>query len=154
MRRADREISGTGEIEQMINMADVCRIAMANDNYPYIVTLNFGYISLPSKRLYFHCAMEGKKLDMIRKNNYVCFEMDMDHRLIKGVNSCDWGMGFTSILGYGYISIVEEAGERINGLNSIMEHYGKPGENEYNTRVFERTVILRLDITEMTGKKR
>ena len=46
--------------------------------------MNFGYVGGIEKRLYFHCANEGRKLDMIGKNNYVCFEMDSDHRLIEG----------------------------------------------------------------------
>jgi len=154
MRRADRAISGIEEIEQIINKADVCRLAIANDNYPYLVTMNFGYSKSLSGCLYFHCATEGKKLEMIRKNNFVCFEMDIDHKLIQGVKSCDWGMGYTSVLGYGNISIVETKEERIAGLNTIMEHYGKYEENEYNEKIFERTVILRLEITEITGKRK
>jgi nitroimidazol reductase NimA-like FMN-containing flavoprotein (pyridoxamine 5'-phosphate oxidase superfamily) len=154
MRRADREISGTEEIEQIINRADVCRIAIANDNYPYLVTMNFGYMNSPARCLYFHCATQGKKLDMIRKNKYVCFEMDIDHRLLKGEKSCDWGMGYTSVLGYGNLSIVDSRNERIAGLNVIMEHYGKHDNNDYNEKILERTVILRLDITEITGKKK
>jgi uncharacterized protein len=154
MRRADREISGIEEIEQIINSADVCRIAIANDNYPYLVTMNFGYMKSPARCLYFHCATQGKKLDMIRKNKYVCFEMDIDHKLLKGEKSCDWGMGYTSVLGYGNLSVVESMNERIAGLNVIMEHYGKYDNNDYNEKILERTVILRLDITEITGKKK
>jgi len=154
MRRADREISGIDEIEQIISKADVCRLALANDNYPYLVTMNFGYKNFPARCLYFHCAAEGKKLDMIRRNNKVCFEMDIDHKLIKGEKSCDWGMAYTSLLGYGTITIVGDKDERIAGLNAIMEHYGKSENNEYHEKTFERTVILRLDITEMTGKKK
>jgi uncharacterized protein len=99
MRRSDREISGIQEIEEIIQKADVCRIALANDNIPYIVTMNFGYIRNPKKTLFFHCANSGKKLDMLHKNNYVCFEMDIDHQLFRGKRSCDWGMRFSSIIG-------------------------------------------------------
>ena len=67
MRRADRAISGTEEVEEIIRKADVCRLAFANENFPYIVTMNFGYTNDPEQLIYFHCASEGKKLDMIRK---------------------------------------------------------------------------------------
>jgi hypothetical protein len=154
MRRADRKISGTQEIEEIIRKTDVCRIAIANDNFPYVVTLNFGYKSIPKQSFYFHCANEGKKLDMIRKNNYVCFEMDTDHQIYKGVKGCDWGMRFTSIVGYGNIFEVNEKEERISGLNSIMAHYGGDGNYTYDEKVFEQTTILRLDILEMAGKKK
>lgn len=154
MRRNDREISDIQEIEEIILKADVCRLAIANNNVPYIVTMNFGYTSDPKQSLFFHCANEGKKLDMIRQNNYVCFEMDTDHHLTKGTRGCDWGMRFRSILGYGNISIVTEKEERIIGLNCIMAHYGGEGEYVYEEKVLEQTTILRLDILDMTGKKK
>jgi hypothetical protein len=154
MRRADRAISGTEEVEEIIRKADVCRLAFANDNFPYIVTMNFGYTNDPEQMIYFHCANEGKKLDMIRKNNYVCFEMDTDHQIIKGKNGCDWGMRFTSIIGYGNIIEVTEKSERISGLNCLMTHYGGEGEYLYDEKVFEQTTILRLKILEMTAKKK
>ena len=154
MRRADRAISGTEEVEEIIRKADVCRLALANDNFPYIVTMNFGYTNDPEQMIYFHCAKEGKKLDMIRRNNYVCFEMDTDHQIIKGKNGCDWGMRFTSIIGYGNICEVTEKSERISGLNCLMTHYGGEGEYLYDEKVFEQTTILRLKILEMTAKKK
>jgi hypothetical protein len=154
MRRRDREITDNQEFEEIFNKADVCRIALANDNVPYIVSMNFGYINNPTKTIYFHCANEGKKLDMIRKNNHVCFEMDIDHEIIKGEKGCDWGSKFTSIVGYGLIHIVTENNDKIEALNSIMTHYGGEGEYKYDYKVVEQTTILRLEINEMTGKKK
>jgi hypothetical protein len=154
MRRVDRELTAISEIEDVISNSDVCRIALTDNNIPYIVTLNFGYIGSPLKSLYFHCAPAGKKLDMIRKNNYVCFEMDTDHQITKGEQACDWGMSFRSVVGYGKIFIVEAKEEKIAALNSIMSHYGAQAPYDYDERVFNRTTILRLEIAEMTGKKK
>lgn len=154
MRRTDREISEINEIEEIIFKADVCRIALANDSFPYIVTMNFGYVNDSERMFFFHCANEGKKLDMIRKNNYVCFELDIDHQLFRGTRSCDWGMRFISIVGYGNIEIVNDKEEKIRGLNSIMNHYGGNGEYSYNEKVLEQTTILCLKILEITGKKK
>ncbi len=154
MRRSDRELSGIEDIEEIINKADVCRVALANNNTPYIVTMNFGYTRNPDQVIYFHCANEGKKLDMIRQNGYICFEMDIDHQLYKGKKSCDWGMKFKSIIGYGNISIVTKKEEKIKGLGCIMNHYGEEGEHFYDDKVFEKTTILRLDILEISGKKK
>jgi uncharacterized protein len=154
MRRTDREISETDQIEDIIFKADVCRIALANDSLPYIVTMNFGYVNDSEQMFFFHCANEGKKLDMIRKNNYVCFELDIDHQLFRGTRSCDWGMRFTSIVGYGNIEIVNDKEKKIRGLNSIMNHYGGNGEYSYNEKVLEQTTVLCLKILEITGKKK
>ena len=154
MRRSDREVSEIKLIEEIIKKADVCRIAFADNNTPYIVTMNFGYLNDPDQMLFFHCANTGRKLEMIRSNNYVCFEMDTDHQLFRGDKSCNWGMSFRSIIGYGNINVVTENEERIKGLNSIMTHYGGEGDYSYDKKVFENTTILCLKILEMTGKKK
>jgi uncharacterized protein len=153
MRRNDKETSDLKIIEEIVLKADVCRVAFANDNIPYIVTMNFGFQGISEPRLYFHCANEGRKLEMIRRNNYVCFEMDTDHKLYKGEKGCDWGMKYRSVIGYGNISIITEKEEKEKGLNYIMVHYGGAGEYLYDKKLLEKTTILRLDILEMTGKR-
>jgi len=153
MKRNEREVSDIQIIDDIINRADVCRIALANDNIPYIVTLNFGYESSPERKLYFHCANKGRKLEMIRKNSYVCFEMDTGHEIITGTKACDWGMKYRSVVGYGYIKIINEKAAKKEGLNCIMRHYGAEGEFTYYNNMLDRTTLLQLEITEITGKK-
>ena len=153
MRRKERDVPDIKLIEEIIRKADVCRIALANGNIPYMVTMNFGYSSIPDKKLFFHCAGEGRKLEMIRNNNYVCFEMDTDHEIYKGLKGCDWGMKYSSVVGYGNISIITDEDAKKTGLNCIMRHYGNEKEYSYDDKVVEKTTILMLDITEMTGKK-
>jgi hypothetical protein len=154
MRRKDRQLTESSEIEQIIARADVCRIALADNNIPYIVTMNFGYPGGKNGCFYFHCAMEGRKLEMIRKNNYVCFELDTDHELFEGEMGCDWGMKFSSVVGYGRISIVEERELRISALDYILSHYSERKTFSYDEKVLENTAILRLDIEEMNGKRK
>lgn len=154
MRRKDREINDISELESIISRADVCRVAFAVDNIPYIVTMNFGYSGGSRQKLFFHCANEGRKLDMMRINNHVCFEFDTDHRVYNGKRACDWGMKYSSVVGYGEIFIVTDETERKLGLDSIMEHYGGAGEYTYDEKELPRTTILRLEISEMTCKRK
>jgi hypothetical protein len=154
MRRRDREITDIQEIEEIISGCDACRVAIANENIPYIVTMNFGYVGGKNPHLYFHCATVGKKLDMIRNNNNVCFEMDTDHIIYKGEKGCDWGMKYSSIVGYGNIFFVDDETEKKSGLGHIMNHYGGSGNYTYDEREFARTKVLRLDISEMSGKRK
>jgi len=153
MRRKEREENNPEVLNEIIRTADVCRIALSNDNIPYIVTMNFGYIADGNGTLYFHCANEGRKLNMIRKNNYVCFEMDTDHNLYNGEKGCDWGMSYSSIVGYGKIEIATGSDDRKKGMDCIMRHYGGDREYGYDDKVLARTTILKLSISEMTGKK-
>jgi uncharacterized protein len=153
MRRREREIVNIEEIESIISCADVCRIAFADGNDPYIVTMNFGYSGGNEKKIYFHCAVEGKKLEMIRKNNYVCFEMDTDHNLHTGKNACNCGMSYRSVVGWGRISVLTDNEEKKTGLDSIMSHYSPEKSFSYDQSTLDRTLLLRLDIQKVTGKK-
>jgi nitroimidazol reductase NimA-like FMN-containing flavoprotein (pyridoxamine 5'-phosphate oxidase superfamily) len=153
MRRKEKEISGLADIEAIFSRCDVCRIALANDDLPYIVTLNFGYRHGEKMELFFHCANEGRKLDMIRKNNNVCFAMDTGHELYKGDVACDFGMKYRSVLGFGKIFIVTGEEGKKEGLNVIMKHYSGRSDHEFKASSLSRTTILRLEISSMTGKE-
>jgi nitroimidazol reductase NimA-like FMN-containing flavoprotein (pyridoxamine 5'-phosphate oxidase superfamily) len=153
MRRKEKEITDWEIIESIISRADVCRIAFADLNVPYIVTMNFGYDGNDKPVLYFHCAPEGRKIDMIMKNNNVCFEMDTDHELYKGATGCDWGMKYRSVVGYGSIYIVDDEKERERGLDLIMIHYGGGNATDYFPDSLKKTTILRLEILSMTAKQ-
>ena len=141
------------EIESIIKESDVCRIGFADGNIPYIVTMNFGYTGGDEKLLFFHCANEGRKLDMLRKNNYVCFEMDSGHNLTEGKQACDFSMKYSSIVGYGFISIVSDAEGKSRGLNLIMSHYSRRTDLTYRMESVGRTTVLKLEIKEITGKR-
>ena len=59
MRRKDREITDIKDIKNIIDRCDICRIALNDDGYPYILPLNFGVdAENESLTLYFHSALE------------------------------------------------------------------------------------------------
>jgi len=154
MRKKDREIKDAKELEEILQKADVCRIAFAVDNIPYNVAMNFGYIWKDHLTLYLHCAKEGKKLELMKRNNTVCFEMDTDHEIVEATNACDWGMKYRSIVGIGLLESVTDENKKKKGLDSIMDHYKFNGKKEYDEKVLNVTEILRLTVTEFTGKKK
>ncbi|MGD0583584.1 MAG: pyridoxamine 5'-phosphate oxidase family protein [Bacteroidales bacterium] len=153
MRRKERKITDIKIIESILVSADVCRVAFADNNVPYIVTMNYGYTTGKNNILYFHSAPEGRKIELIGKNNFVCFQIDTDHILYKGSKACAWGMKYKSIVGYGLLSIADTEAERRRALDLIMNHYGAKGMLDYDAKELARTTILRLDISEMTGKQ-
>ena len=150
MRRNDRLISSTEEIEDIIEKAQMCRIGLSENNNAYIIPMNFGY---QDNCLYFHCASEGKKLAIVRKNNAVCFEMDIDNQTVKFTdNQCAWGTKYRSVIGFGRAFFVEDAGEKSNALNFITKHYGGNRHN-FSEKELEKVVIFKIEISSITGKK-
>jgi len=149
MRRKEKEILDREEIESIIKKADVCRLGLSDKNIPYIVPLNFGY---KENCLYFHTAKAGKKIDMIKTNNRVCFEMDIDHEVVRAENPCDWNMKFQSVIGYGRAFLLEDIDEKRQALDVIIEDYsGQTGE--YAEKLVDRLAVIKVQIESMTGKK-
>lgn len=150
MRRKEREIKDRAALEDIIKRASVCRLAMSVDDQPYVVPLCFGY---RDGRLYLHCAMEGMKLEMIRKNRRVCFECDVDHALVTSGNACEWGMKGQSIVGFGKASLLDDPESKKAALDVIMDHYGAKGPFSYADKGFQRVLIIQVEVESMTGKK-
>ncbi len=150
MKRSDREIKDQKEIETIIEKAEICRIGLSDDNTPYIVPMDFGY---KDNRLYFHCAKEGKKIDIIKRNNSACFEMDIVHTFIKPEGRpCGWDAKYQSVIGFGKAFIVEEFEEKSEAMNIIIQHYGAD-YYPFSKDELEKVSIIKIEIASSTGKK-
>ena len=89
MRRKDREISGRENILAIVNKCEYMTLALCDGGEPYAVTVNFGVLEKEGKLfLCFHCAKEGKKLDIIEKNNRVAFAMTAQYETVKNDLAC------------------------------------------------------------------
>ncbi len=148
MRRKDKEIKDISEIESIIDRALVCRLALADENRPYIVPMCFGY---KDQALYFHSASKGKKLEILKKNNQVCFEFDIDSEIIKADKACDWTMRYKSVIGYGTAVFIEEFEAKCRALDIIMQHYANR-ELVFPEAGLKHIVVIKVEIAHMTGK--
>jgi nitroimidazol reductase NimA-like FMN-containing flavoprotein (pyridoxamine 5'-phosphate oxidase superfamily) len=148
MRRKDKQIGDLTTIESIIRRASVCRLAMCDGNWPYIVPLCFGY---KDNALYFHSSGEGKKLEILKRNTNVCFEFDIDTKLIKAERPCDWGMRYKSVVGFGKAELLEDVELKREGLDIIMRQYSQ-GAFKYPQGAIANIAIIKVAIENMTGK--
>lgn len=153
MRRKDREITDFNEIIEVIKKCDVCRIALNDGDVPYIVPLNFG-LDVQGEQVffYFHSAMEGKKLDLIARDNRAAFEMDCGHKFILYEERMSCTMGYASVMGHGTIETVPEE-EKYEALKILMRQYHAE-DFPFNTDPMKVTTVLKMTVTDMTGKRR
>ncbi|PKL39194.1 MAG: pyridoxamine 5'-phosphate oxidase family protein [Spirochaetae bacterium HGW-Spirochaetae-1] len=149
MRRHDKEIKDVAVIEAVLNKAAICHLSLARDNQPYVVPVNFGYREYS---LYFHSAREGKKIKMIRENSNVCFAAETDIELVTGEKACDWGARYYSVIGFGSAYLMDSREEKTRALDIIMEKYAGTGIYEYSHDLVENMAVIRIDITDMSGK--
>lgn len=153
MRRKDREIKDFDKLLQIMRQCDSCVLALNDDGFPYIVPLNFGMdIEDGQLYLYFHCAMQGKKLDLIRKDNRATFEMDCDHNFILYDKRMSCTMGYSSVIGHGLIEFVEDE-KKYEALKVLMRQY-HPEDFLFNTDMIKVTTVLKMKVLDITGKRR
>lgn len=153
MRRKDREIKDFDEIIKIIKACETCVIALNDDDFPYIVPLNFGLdVKDNEVYLYFHCASEGKKIDLIKKDNRASFEMDCEHNFILYEEEMSCTMGYASVMGHGTIEFVPDE-EKYDALKILMRQYHSE-DFVFNTKMMKVTTVLKMKVNDFTGKRR
>ena len=149
MRRAERQITDRSEIDAIVRAARVMRLGLVDGLEPYVVPLSFGYDGVS---LYFHCAAEGRKIDIIRRGARVCFEMDQLIDLVEAPQACAWGARYQSVVGTGRAVILDDPQAKRRGLQHIMAQYSS-GRFDFPDRNLSRTCVVRVDIEGITGKQ-
>ena len=154
MRKKDREITDFNEIVEVMKNCDICRLALNDDGFPYIVPLNFGLEVVDETiYLYFHSALEGYKVDLIKKDNRASFEMDCKHQLQYFEEKGYCTMAYESVTGRGRIRILDEE-EKMEALKKLMGHYHKDKEAYFNPAAISRTLVYVLEVDKITGKRK
>ena len=147
MRRRDREITDPEKLKDIIKKATVCHLGLADCGEPYVVPVNFGY---ENDCLYFHSAASGHKVDLLKKNNRVCFEIDGDYSIeTTPKNACK--VKYRSIIGGGMAHFLSDHEEKVRGLKAIVRQcvgidYKIPDD-------LDDTLVVKIDIESLTGKQ-
>ena len=150
MRLKKREISCSDELEDILNLGTVCRLGLCRDNVPYLVPMCYGY---SDGCLYFHSAGEGLKLEFIRSNRLACFEIELDVSAAPAEEACNWGMNYRSVIGYGNLEEISGRDDKHKAMNVLMKQYSGTENWSISDQRIDNVLILKLRITEMTGKK-
>ncbi len=154
MTKRERQITDPEQIRHILDTARVLHLGLAVNNEPYVVPLNYGYIMEDDKLvLYLHSAQRGKKLDMLRANPNVFFEMDCDRMPFESKLPCQYGMVYSSIMGRGVAHIVEDVEEKKRAMTILMKtQTGK--DFEFVDRLVSMVAVVRVDVAEYTAKHR
>ena len=154
MRKHNKRITDADIIIDLLKTCHVGRLGTTgSDGWPMVKPLNFVY---HGGRIYFHCALQGEKLEDIRNDNRVCFEVDLPVAYVRGTmeNPCRAEYLYRSVIIRGRASVVEERQERVQALQLLMTKYQPEGG--YGPLPEEKlalTCIVRLDIDDLSGKE-
>ncbi len=131
------------EIHSIIKKCKVCYIGMVDGDTPYVLPFNYGFCN---GVIYFHSGPDGKKFDVLTRNNKVCIAFSCDHEL-KIVNqevACSYSMKYRSVLLHGKIEMVEDFREKEKALNIIMENYTGRNDFSYNSPAVNNVRVFRV----------
>lgn len=152
MRRNDREITNLSEILEIMGKCDICRLALHDGDYPYILPVNFGMqVEGEQITLYFHGSSKGRKHELIAQNPHASFEMDCSHELVSDAEKGSCTMHYESVIGHGLIEPVPEE-EKLQCLEVLMDHYHKD-PFPYDKTLLPVTTVLRLKVESITAKR-
>ena len=154
MTKREYRITDEAEIRQILDTARVLRLGIAVDNEPHIIPLNYGYTLEEGKlTFYLHSAVKGNKLELLRKNPNICFELDCDYQPFEGVLPCQYGLGYRAVSGRGRAVIVEDAQAKMEGMTIMMKtQTGK--DFEFTEKLVSIVAVIRIDVEEYTAKHR
>lgn len=152
MRRKKQEVTDKRIIEEILSTSEICRLGFIDNGRPYILPFNYGY---QDGFIFIHCAKEGKKIDLIKKNNIVCIEIEQIAKIERYEKACKWGTTYRSVIGYGKVEIISDYEQKRQGLDVIMKSNGANISHDLNYEKSEvdSMSILKVEITEMTGKQ-
>ncbi len=156
MRRKEREVSGRENIEPILQKCKVCRIGMTADGRPYVVPMNFGYEwDENGLTLYFHSGLKGKKIDALRADPRICFEMDSDDGLIRGGDvACRYSFAFSSVVGEGSVVFAQNNEQKRHGFDVIMRHQTGRDGWEYSDAHLSVTEVFWVHADSFEGSRK
>jgi len=152
IRRKEKAIESKEEMIAILEKSKYVTIAMCEDNVPYLVTLSHGF-DREKNCIYFHCAQEGKKVDILSKHNTIWGQAIEDHGYAEG--SCDHLYATTQF--NGKVTFIEDVKEKEHALrimiNSLEPNPQSVTDEQITERSVQRVNIGRIDIDFMSGKK-
>lgn len=142
MRRKERSMS-LNDAKKFLIRASVGRLGLSLNDHPYIVPLNYVFFN---EKIYFQCSIEGQKLDYLKKNHRICFEVDEFHGVKKGNIPCSSGSKYGSVIVNGNAKLVLETGIKMDVLKKLMEKYTGDIATSFDDKQFMRTKIVEITI--------
>lgn len=154
MTRREKEVTDINEIIKILDKSKVLHLGMVDGDEPYVVPMNYGYTLDEGKlTVYLHGAKRGRKLDVMRANPKVFFELECDIVPFEGEIACKYGITYASVMGRGTATIVEDIEEKKHALSVLMKTQTEK-DFEFEDKMAAVVSVIRIDVSEFTAKHR
>lgn len=146
MRQSQRECNAPEFFEEVFHRGEVLFLSLQTETFPYGVPVNFVFLD---GRLYFHCAPEGVKLDLIRRDGRAGFVVTADVVIAREKSTTF----YKSVCGTGRASLIEDMDEKRHAIDALAERYGASCPRPTPDNALRHLAVVRIDIEAMTGKR-
>ena len=120
------------------------------DGHPYIIPVNYVFFE---GNIYIHTGFHGKKIDCIRSNPKVCFEISSAGKLYTGSRARDFSMRYWCVLAFGQVLEIQDFDRKFEIMNAFMEKYAAELTYEALDLKDMRDVnIIEINIEKISGK--
>ncbi|MGN0817830.1 MAG: pyridoxamine 5'-phosphate oxidase family protein [Candidatus Coproplasma sp.] len=152
MRKSQREIKDFDEILKIIDKCATLRLGLYGEDFPYVVPLSYGYAVKDGKPVfYFHCATEGKKIDLIERDNRACAELDILNGYVDTGHSLT--ADFESVMCFGRVYRCEGE-EKVEGIRRLLSHCGYPDGGAEECAAMPIVAVYRFETENFSAKRR
>ena len=154
MTRRERQVTDMDEIIKILDKAKVLHLGLVDGDEPYVVPMNYGYEMDGDKlTIWLHGAPRGRKIDLMKTNPKVFFEMDCDITPFEGDVACRYGITYSSIMGKGTATIIDDIDEKREALTFLMKTQTDK-DFVFDEKIVSIVSVIKLDISEYTAKHR
>ncbi len=154
------EITNKRLIDEILYNAEYGTLAICDNNRPYSLPINFVSID---EDLYFHGSKKGKKINILKHNQYASFSVVEAYSMIQSYFSsndnlaCPATQFFKSVIIDGKIEFVENYDEKVKALSALMEKLQKEGKYEpLSEKIYQKainaTMIYKLTPSKIKAK--
>ena len=152
MRKDQREVKNFDKIVSIIDACQTMRLGLNSGDYPYIVPLTFGYKAENGAiTAYFHCATEGRKIDLIKADSRACVEWDTLHGYVETGHSVT--ADYESVIAFGKVEKCEGE-EKVEGIRRLLQHTGYAQYSAEQCAALPIVDVYKIECRSFTGKKR
>jgi nitroimidazol reductase NimA-like FMN-containing flavoprotein (pyridoxamine 5'-phosphate oxidase superfamily) len=142
-------IEARDEMEKLLAEERVGYLGMSADSKPYVIPLTYGY---SDRKIIFHCALKGSKLDILRKNANVCFTVSRHFgEMVSHPQGAECHINSDSVICYGKARIIDSLDERCKVLN-IFNRRLQPQAREITHEEVKHCHAVEIVIDAMTGR--
>jgi nitroimidazol reductase NimA-like FMN-containing flavoprotein (pyridoxamine 5'-phosphate oxidase superfamily) len=146
MRRKQNQAS-EAEAYEFLDRAEWGVLSLAANGLPYGVPMSH---AISGKTIYFHCALEGQKLDFIRANPVGWYTAVASAQCLRDRGA----VRYESVMAYGPLRIVQDEAERLKGFNAINAKFTESEElgRSFIEKWGKDAAVVALDIERITAK--